>query len=112
MAEQEPLELLLTAPRAALMDRDSAASCAIDADPALRAGAELVVAAETAMAAARTAPRGEIDVGALLARRRRRWVSRGSGLLFWGCAVPFGVFVLLATLYGLGMLAFVWWIAR
>ena len=72
---------------------------------------ELVVAAESAMAAAWTAPRGSIDVGALVSRRRRRWLGRGAGVLFWGCAVPFGVVVLLATVYGLGMLAFVWWIA-
>jgi hypothetical protein len=112
MTERDPLGRLLTAPRAELMERDTAAARAIDSDPALRAGAELVVAAESAMAAAWTAPRGSIDVGALVGRRRRRWLGRGAGVLFWGCAVPFGVVVLLATLYGLGMLAFLWWIAR
>jgi hypothetical protein len=112
MTERDALELLLTAPRAELMEPDSAAARAIDSDPALRAGAELVVAAESAMVAAWTAPRGSIDVGALVGRPRRRWLGRGAGVLFWGCAVPFGVFVLLATLYGLGMLAFLWWSAR
>ena len=111
MIEQDALDLLLTAPRAELMARDSAAARAIDADPALRAGAELVVAAERAMAVAWTAPRGTIDVGALVRRRRYRLLGRGAGVLFWGCAVPFGVFVLLATLYGLGILAFVLWAA-
>lgn len=112
MTDQNALELLLTASRAELMERDSTAGRAIESDPALRAGAELVVAAETAMAAAWTAPRASIDVGALVARRKHRWLGRGAGVLFWGCAVPFGVFVLLATLYGLGMLAFVFWMSR
>ncbi|MES2521392.1 MAG: hypothetical protein V4617_01750 [Gemmatimonadota bacterium] len=110
-AEPDPLELLLTASRAELVDRDSAIARAFDADPALRAGAELVVAAESAMAAEWTAPRASIDVGVLITRRRRRWLGRGNQLLFWGCAVPFAAFVLLATVFGLGALAYVTWFA-
>ncbi len=104
--------MLLVAPRSELVDRDSAAARAIASDPALQAGAELVVAAESAMAAAWSAPRAPVDIRALITRRRRRWLGRGSGMLFWGCAVPFGVVVLLLMLFGLGMAVYTLWNVR
>ncbi len=110
MTDPDPLDLLLTAPREVLLDRSTPEGGAIDGDPALRAGAELVVAAETAMAAVWAAPRAPLDVTLLITRRRRRWVLRGSGMLFWGCAVPFAGMVLLLMLVGLGVMVYALWI--